>query len=111
MKCKRRKAVFGIDDMAIAAIIGSLISAGTSLYGAKKQKDIATEQIKNQNILAANQQSMINASNYDKIANSRDYIDERQNDIVLHTRNNNQFNLGGYKDRFVKSLYGMRKRN
>lgn len=111
MKCRRRKAVFGIDDMAIAAIIGSLISAGTQIYGANKQANLAKEQIKSQNAANINQQNMMLANNYDQIANNRDYIDNRQNDIVLHTRNNNQFNLGGYKDRFVKSLYGMRKRN
>ena len=85
MKCKRRKAVFGLDDAAIIGLIGSIIGAGSNIYKANQNKNMA----------AIDQQNLTLQQNLGQTANNRDYIDDRQNQIVLKTRNDNQLKMGG----------------
>ena len=47
---------------------------------------------------------------YDRVANDRDYIDDRQQDIVLNTKHTNQLSLGGFKDRFSKAYYTKKRK-
>lgn len=106
MKCKRRKAIFGIDDIAIATLIGSLVSAGTQVYGASKQAKAIREQNELQNAANINQQNMLLANNYDSIANNRDYIDDRQRNISINTRHTNELAMGGKRYKMKRRSFG-----
>ena len=44
---------------------------------------------------AIDQQNLTLQQNLGQTANNRDYIDDRQNQIVLKTRNDNQLKMGG----------------
>ena len=96
MKCKRRKAVFGIDDaFMIASILGTVASAGTQIHGAVQNKRRLQEQQRATNMANIDEQNLALQQNLGTLANNRDYIDDRQNQIVLKTRNDNQLKMGG----------------
>lgn len=107
MKCKRRKAAFGIDDAIFLAI--SAIKAGNEINKSIQNKKNLQEQQRATNMANIDEQNSLLQQNLGQLANNRDYITDRQNDIVLNTRNTNQLAMGGYRDRF-KACYGMRKR-
>lgn len=107
MKCKRRKAAFGIDDALFLAI--SAISAGNEINKSIQNKKNLQAQQRADNISSIDEQNSLLQQNLGQLANNRDYITDRQNDIILNTRNTNQLAMGGYRDRF-KACYGMRKR-
>ena len=100
MKCKRRKAVFGIDDaFMIASILGTVASAGTQIHGAVQNKRRLQEQQRATNMANIDEQNLALQQNLGTLANNRDYIDDRQNQIVLKTRNDNQLAFGGDTDK------------
>lgn len=108
MKCKRRKAAFGLDDAIL--LIGSAISAGTQIHNSIQNKKRLQAQQRAENMAAIDQQNLALQQNLGTLANSRDYITNREQDIILNTRNENQLGYGGYRDRFRKACFGMRKR-
>ena len=110
MKCKRRKALFGLDDAAIIGLIGSIIGAGSNIYKANQNKKAIQQQQRAENMANIDQQNLALQQNLGTLANSRDYITNREQDIILNTRNENQLGYGGYRDRFRKACFGMRKR-
>lgn len=95
MKCKRRKAVFGIDDALIATLITSAIGAGTNIYNARQNKKQLEAQQRAENMINIDKNNFDLQQNLGTLANNRDYIDDRQNQIVLKTRNDNQLKMGG----------------
>ena len=95
MKCKRRKAMFGIDDAIIAALISGAATAGTGIYNSYQNKKRLQEQQRATNMANIDQQNLALQQNLGTLANNRDYIDDRQNQIVLKTRNDNQLKMGG----------------
>lgn len=100
MKCKRRKAVFGLDDaFMIASILGTVASAGTQINSAVQNKKNLQAQQRAQNMANIDEQNALLQQNLGTLANNRDYIDDRQNQIVLKTRNDNQLRMGGYRKR------------
>ena len=99
MKCKRRKALFGLDDAAIIGLIGSIIGAGSNIYKANQNKKAIQQQQRAENMAAIDQQNLTLQQNLGQTANNRDYIDDRQNQIVLKTRNDNQLAFGGDTDK------------
>lgn len=99
MKCKRRKAMFGIDDAIIAALISGVATAGTSIYNSAQNKKRLQEQQRATNMANIDQQNLALQQNLGTLANNRDYIDDRQNQIVLKTRNDNQLAFGGDTDK------------
>ena len=110
MKCKRRKAVFGLDDaFMIASILGTIASTGSQIHGAIQNKKRLQEQQRANNMANIDEQNLALQQNLSTLANNRDYIDDRQNQIVLNTRNENQLKMGGYKDRYSKVRYTKRK--
>lgn len=101
--------MFGIDDAVIAALISAAATAGTSIYNSNQNKKRLQEQQRANNMANIDQQNLALQQNLGQTANNRDYIDDRQNQIVLKTRNDNQLEMGGYKDRYPKARYGKRK--
>lgn len=101
MKCKRRKALFGLDDAAIIGLIGSIIGAGSNIYKANQNKKAIQQQQRAENMAAIDQQNLTLQQNLGQTANNRDYIDDRQNQIVLKTRNDNQLKYGGDGDKYA----------
>lgn len=97
MKCKRRKAVFGLDDAIM--LIGSAITAGTQINNAIQNKKNLQAQQRATNMANIDQQNLALQQNLGTLANNRDYIDDRQNQIVLKTRNDNQLAFGGDTDK------------
>lgn len=98
MKCKRRKkAAFGIDDAIL--LIGSAISAGTQIHGAVQNKKNIQAQQRAQNMAAIDEQNLALQQNLGTLANNRDYIANRERDIILNTRNENQLKCGGMRKR------------
>lgn len=87
--------MFGIDDALIAALITSAVSAGTSIYKSNQQKKLAQAEQRSQNMANIDQNNLTLQQNLGTLANNRDYIDDRQNQIVLKTRNDNQLKMGG----------------
>ena len=110
MKCKRRKALFGLDDMALATLAAAVINGGVNIYKSNQQKKQIQAQQRAENMAAIDQQNLALQQTVGTLANSRDYITNREQDIVLNTRNENQLGYGGYRDRFIKACFGMRKR-
>ena len=108
MKCKRRKAFLGT-AAAIASIVSALASTGKGIYDSVQNKKRLLEQQRATNLSNIDEQNSLLQQNLGQLANNRDYITDRQNDIILNTRNTNQLAMGGYRDRF-KACYGMRKR-
>ena len=98
MKCKRRKAFLGTAS-AIASIISALASAGTGIYNSYQNKKRLQEQQRANNMANIDEQNNLLQQNLGTLANNRDYIIDRQNDIILNTRNENQLKMGGYKKR------------
>lgn len=98
MRCKRRKAFLGTAT-AIASIISSLASAGTGIYNSYQNKKRLQEQQRANNMANIDEQNSLLQQNLGTLANNRDYIVDRQNDIILNTRNENQLKMGGYKKR------------
>ena len=101
--------MFGIDDAVIAALINAAATAGTSIYNSNQNKKRLQEQQRATNMANIDQQNLALQQNLGQTANNRDYITDRQNNVILNTRNTNQLAMGGYRDRF-KACYGMRKR-
>ena len=99
MKCKRKKAMFGIDDMALAAIASAVLSAGTNVYNSYQNKKTAQAQQRTANMQAIDANNLALQQNLGTLANNRDYITNRQNDIILNTRNENQLKCGGMRKR------------
>lgn len=99
MKCKRRKAVFGLDDAIM--LIGTAITAGTQINNAIQNKKNLQAQQRATNMANIDQQNLALQQNLGTLANNRDYIDDRQNQIVLKTRNDNQLKYGGDDDKYV----------
>ena len=97
MKCKRRKAVFGLDDAIM--LIGTAITAGTKINNAIQNKKNLQAQQRAQNMANIDEQNSLLQQNLGTLANNRDYIDDRQNLIVLKTRNDNQLAFGGDTDK------------
>lgn len=97
MKCKRRKAVFGLDDAIM--LIGTAITAGTQINNAIQNKKNLQAQQRAQNMANIDEQNGLLQQNLGTLANNRDYIDDRQNQIVLKTRNDNQLKYGGDTDK------------
>lgn len=96
MKCKRHKAVFGLDDaFMIASILGTVASTGTQIHSAIQNKKNLQAQQRATNMANIDQQNLDLQQNLGQTANNRDYIDDRQNQIVLKTRNDNQLKMGG----------------
>lgn len=93
MKCKRRKAAFGIDDALFLAI--SAISAGNEINKSIQNKKNLQAQQRVDNISSIDEQNSLLQQNLGQLANNRDYITDRQNDIILNTRNTNQLAMGG----------------
>lgn len=87
--------MFGIDDAIIAALIGAAATAGTSVYNSAQNKKRLQEQQRATNVANIDQQNSLLQQNLGTLANNRDYIDDRQNQIVLKTRNDNQLKMGG----------------
>lgn len=108
MKCKRRKAFLGT-AAAIASIVSALASTGKGIYDSVQNKKRLLEQQRATNLSNIDEQNSLLQQNLGQLANNRDYITDRQNDVILNTRNTNQLAMGGYRDRF-KACYGMRKR-
>lgn len=108
MKCKRRKAFLGT-AAAIASIVSALATAGTGIYNSVQNRKRLQEQQRATNLSNIDEQNSLLQQNLGQLANNRDYITDRQNDVILNTRNTNQLAMGGYRDRF-KACYGMRKR-
>lgn len=108
MKCKRRKAFLGT-AAAIASIVSALASTGKGIYDSVQNKKRLLEQQRATNMANIDQQNLALQQNLGTLANNRDYIDDRQNQIVLNTRNDNQLKMGGYKDRYPKVRYTKRK--
>jgi hypothetical protein len=98
MKCKRRKAVFGLDDAIM--LIGTAITAGTQINNAIQNKKNIQAQQRATNMANIDQQNLALQQNLGTLANNRDYIDDRQNQIVLKTRNDNQLKYGGDDDKY-----------
>lgn len=99
MKCKRRKAVFGLDDAIM--LIGTAITAGTQINNAIQNKKNLQAQQRATNMANIDQQNLALQQNLGTLANNRDYIDDRQNQIVLKTRNDNQLKYGGDDDKYA----------
>lgn len=95
MKCKRRKAMFGVDDAIIAALIGAAATTGTSIYNSAQNRKRLQEQQRATNMANIDEQNLALQQNLGQLANNRDYITDRQNDIILNTRNTNQLAMGG----------------
>lgn len=87
--------MFGIDDAVIAALISAAATAGTSIYNSNQNKKRLQEQQRATNMANIDQQNLALQQNLGQTANNRDYIDDRQNQIVLKTRNDNQLKMGG----------------
>ena len=87
--------MFGLDDAAVIGLIGSLISAGGNVYKSYQNKKALQQQQRAENMAAIDQQNLALQQNLGQTANNRDYIDDRQNQIVLKTRNDNQLKMGG----------------
>ena len=94
MKCKRRKAFLGT-AATIASIVSALASAGTGIYNSYQNKKRLQEQQRAANMANIDEQNSLLQQNLGTLANNRDYIDDRQNQIVLNTRNDNQLKMGG----------------
>lgn len=95
MKCKRRKAMFGIDDAIIASLITAAATAGTGIYTSAQNKKRLQEQQRATNLSNIDEQNLALQQNLGQLANNRDYITDRQNDVILNTRNTNQLAMGG----------------
>ena len=91
--------MFGIDDAVIAALISAAATAGTSIYNSAQNKKRLQEQQRATNMANIDQQNLALQQNLGTLANNRDYIDDRQNQIVLKTRNDNQLAFGGDADK------------
>lgn len=91
--------MFGIDDAVIAALISAAATAGTSIYNSNQNKKRLQEQQRATNMANIDQQNLTLQQNLGQTANNRDYIDDRQNQIVLKTRNDNQLAFGGDTDK------------
>lgn len=87
--------MFGIDDAIIAALIGAVTTTGTSIYNSAQNKKRLQEQQRATNMANIDQQNLTLQQNLGTLANNRDYIDDRQNQIILKTRNDNQLKMGG----------------
>ena len=87
--------MFGIDDAVIAALISAAATAGTSIYNSNQNKKRLQEQQRATNMANIDEQNLALQQNLGTLANNRDYIDDRQNQIVLKTRNDNQLKMGG----------------
>lgn len=87
--------MFGIDDAIIAALISGVATAGSSIYSSNQNKKRLQEQQRANNMANIDQQNLALQQNLGTLANNRDYIDDRQNQIVLKTRNDNQLKMGG----------------
>ena len=94
MKCKRRKAFLGT-AAAIASIISALATAGKGIYDSVQNKKLLKEQQRATNLSNIDEQNSLLQQNLGTLANNRDYIDDRQNQIVLNTSNDNQLKMGG----------------
>lgn len=101
MKCKRRKALFGLDDAAIIGLIGSIIGAGSNIYKANQNKKAIQQQQRAENMAAIDQQNLALQQNLGALANNRDYITNREQDIILNTRNENQLKYGGENEKYA----------
>lgn len=99
MKCKRRKAAFGIDDALFLAI--SAITAGNEINKSVQNKKNLQAQQRADNISSIDEQNLALQQNLGQLANNRDYITDRQNDIILNTRNTNQLKYGGEEDKYT----------
>lgn len=91
--------MFGIDDAIIAALISAAATTGTSIYNSAQNKKRLQEQQRATNMANIDQQNLTLQQNLGTLANNRDYIDDRQNQIVLKTRNDNQLAFGGDTDK------------
>ena len=87
--------MFGIDDAIIAALISGAATVGTSMYNSAQNKKRLQEQQRATNMANIDEQNLALQQNLGTLANNRDYIDDRQNQIVLKTRNDNQLKMGG----------------
>ena len=108
MKCKKRKAFLGT-AAAIASIVSALATTGKGIYDAVQNKKNLQAQQRAANLSNIDEQNSLLQQNLGTLANNRDYIDDRQNQVVLNTRNENQLKMGGYKDRYTKVRYTKRK--
>lgn len=93
--------MFGIDDAIIAALISGAATAGTGIYNSYQNKKRLQEQQRATNMANIDQQNLALQQNLGTLANNRDYIDDRQNQIVLKTRNDNQLKYGGDDDKYA----------
>lgn len=99
MKCKRRKAAFGIDDAIFLAI--SAITAGKEINDSIQNRKRLQEQQRATNMANIDEQNLALQQNLGQLANNRDYITDRQNDVILNTRNTNQLKYGGEEDKYA----------
>lgn len=93
--------MFGIDDAIIAALISGAATAGTGIYNSYQNKKRLQEQQRATNMANIDEQNLVLQQNLGQTANNRDYIDDRQNQIVLKTRNDNQLKYGGDDDKYA----------
>ena len=94
--------MFGIDDMALAAIASAVLSAGTNVYNSYQNKKTAQAQQRAANMQAIDANNLALQQNLGTLANNRDYINNRQQDIILNTRNENQLAFGGQEPKKEK---------
>lgn len=114
MKCKRKKALFGLDDAAtialISAVVGAIGTGASVASNVSSNKRAAGQQLLQQrynNMTENEKNSQLFAGNLQSFYNNQDAVEQRKNDLVLPTLNNSQFKCGGsrYYKR-PKSLLG-----
>jgi hypothetical protein len=95
MKAVRKKAFIGTTAMLLANVIPALISAGSQVYGAKKNADAMKEANAN-NLFAQNFNNSLNQQqNLRSIYNNQGELDLLNRFDALPTLN--QFKCGGMK--------------
>ena len=113
MKCKRKKAELGA--AAIAAIVSAIatgIGTATQLKQAATNRDNELLKQRYDNMSESAKNSQLFAGNLQSFYNNQDAVEQRKNDLVLPTLNNNQFKAGGirYFNRVPKAKYGCKRK-
>lgn len=119
MKCKRKKALFGLDDAAtialISAVVGAIGTGASVASNVSSNKRAAGQQLLQQryNNMSENEKnSQLFAGNLQSFYNNQDAVEQRKNDLILPTLNNSQFKAGGirYFNRVPKAKYGCKRK-
>ncbi len=116
MKCKRKKAMTGLEIAglvgAIVSAIGTGVSTGVSLKKQSNEAANAKLQQRYENMSESEKNSQLFAGNLQSFYNNQDAVDSRKNNLVLPTLNNSQFKCGGkrYYNKYAKSKFGCKKK-